>query len=211
MIRLALTLSLISSLSFGQSALDYSLYSKAIDSLIDVLDSNRDAVKRVIVIKKYEPYQNEISGFESSIRDTSEEIIRFTLGYDTSLVRLMKRDDIKTAILELEKGFYNTPELHESKFKLKTSVTTISNKNFNQFFNTKSKDKITIGWKNFYIKNPDVFGVYELSKVIYSGDYACFYLAHHAKGLYGSGNLVIMQKLGEGVWRLVAKIKLWVA
>ncbi len=152
-----------------------------------------------------------MEGFGSFISEGSVQAIGITIGYDTSLIRLVKQDDIKTAILKLEKGFNNTPELHESKFKLKTPVTTISDKTFKQFFDTKSKDKITIGWKNFYIKNPDVFGVYELSTVIYSGDYACFYLAHQAKGFYGSGNLIIMQKLGDGEWQLVAKIRLWVA
>jgi hypothetical protein len=71
-----------------------------------------------------------------------------------------------------------------------------------------SKGKINKGWKSFYEKYPGAHGVFEFSKIIYSGNYACFYAARYSGDFSARGDIVIMQK-ENGLWRILTYFNVW--
>jgi hypothetical protein len=188
MIRLTIILGLLTTLSWGQKALDYKLYSKVIDAYIEEGIKYKVTTIEVLIIRKYVPNENQASFYGKEFLDSDEQIIDMTLHYDTTKIRLLKDEHVRNTIRLLEKEFYATPTLDENRFLLNTTTKTITGKKFQSYFKTiYGRRKVDKGWKKLYKKYPGAQGIFEFSQIIYEADYACFYVARHSNGLSGSG------------------------
>jgi len=205
---LAYILFLIPISVLSQTELDYQLYSKVIDEIIDKWDFDRDTISKVILIEKFFPYENYGHGFKESLYDSPLEMVYWFIGNDTSRFNLINQMDVKKSIIKLDSLFMNTPTLNPSMFNLKTSVEAIPQRIFDSLFQDLFKRNFERGWKKFYKRFPTTFGVYELSRVSYSGDYACLYVAHRAKPLFGSGTMYILKEENSS-WKILAQFNLW--
>jgi hypothetical protein len=193
---------------FSQTELDYQLYSKVIDETIDKWDFDRDTISKVILIEKFVPYENYGHGFKESLYDSPIDMVHWFVGYDSSRLNLINQKDVKKSIIQLDSIFMNTPTLSPSMFNLKTPVEAIPQRRFDSLFKGLFKRNFDKGWAKFYKKYPSTFGIYELSRVSYSGKYACFYVAHRAKPLFGSGTMFILKEENNS-WEILAQFNLW--
>jgi len=210
MIRLTIILTLTTILTWGQTPLDYELYSIVIDDYTDQWDNNRDSITRAIVIRKFTPLENHVAWYGKDLFASSDETINVTVHYDTLAMRLIRDEKIKSGLIKLESDFYATPTLNGIAFKSKTPVTTITDKKYQAYFKTLFGRDIEKGWKRFYKQNPDVLGVYEFSKIIYADNYAVLYVGHHAGGLFGAGDIVILNKINDK-WIIVKYMNIWMS
>jgi len=208
MLRLTFTSILVVSLCHGQSTLDYQLYSKVIDSFITQGTKYNVETKEVIIFKKYFPAHNEISSLVKALQDTDVNTLKIMMNYDTLKLRLCNDESIRKAIFELERDFFNTPTLDEHKFTVKPTTKSMTVQQFQELFGKKTGKGIDKGWKHFYALNPGSHGIFEFSKIIISGNYACFYVGRHSNGLSGSGDIVVMQH-DNNVWRILEYFNLW--
>lgn len=210
MIRLTILLGLLTNLSFGQSDLDYELYSQVLNSFINEGLKYDEKTTQVVIIAKYVPDQNEASAYGEDFFHNNEQTINMVLHYDTMKMKLFKDDHVKTLLKQLEKYFFETPSLDKSKFKLAPTVSMITNRQFKRYFKTFFGRRTDKGWKRFYRKHPGSHGVFEFSKVVYVDNYACFYVGRHSNGLSGSGDLVIARRL-NGEWKIVTSVNIWMS
>jgi hypothetical protein len=208
MTRLTILLILLTNLSFGQTPLDYQLYSLAINNFINEGIKYDKKTTQVIVINKYIPDENEASVYGKEFLNGDEQQINMFLRYDTLKIRLLNDNHIADAMRSLEKEFYETPLLDKNKFNLNPPVTTITKRQFENYFKTLFGRKIEKGWRKFYKKHPGSYGVFEFSKITYSDNYACFYIGRHSNGLSGSGDIVIARKL-YGDWSIITYMNVW--
>jgi hypothetical protein len=193
---------------FSQTELDYTLYSKVIDEIVDKWDLDRDTISKVILMEKFLPSENYGHGFNESLYDSPLDMVYWVVGYDSSRLNLINQKDVKKSIIQLDTTFMNTPVLIPSMFNLKTSVETIPQKKFESLFRGLFKRNFDKGWKKFYKKYPTAFGIYELSRVSYSGEYACFYVAHRARPLFASGTMFILKEENKS-WKILSQFNLW--
>lgn len=210
MIRLTILLVLLTNLSFGQTELDYHLYSQVLNNFINEGIKYDEKTTQVVIITKYVPDENEASSYGEDFLDDDEQMINMVLHYDTLKIRLFKDDHVKDALMQLEKEFFETPSLDKSKFNLTPTVLTITNGKFESYFKRIFGRQIDKGCKRFYKKHPGSHGVFEFSKIVYNGNYACFYVGRHSNGLSGSGDLVIARRL-NGEWSIVTYVNIWMS
>ena len=210
MIRITTLLLLLTNLSFGQTDLDYQLYSQVLNNFVNEGIKYNEKTTQVVIINKYIPDENEISFYGKDFLDDNENSINMALNYDTLKIRLFKDDHVKEALKQLEKEFFDTPSLDKSKFNLTPTVSTITNGQFKSYFKTIFGRQIDKGWKTFYKKHPGSHGVFEFSKIIYKDNYACFYAGRHSNGLSGSGDLVIAKRL-NGQWSIITYVNIWMS
>jgi len=210
MIRLTLLLVLLTNLSFGQTDLDYQLYSKVLNDFINDGIKYDQKTTEVVIIAKYIPDENEAASYGDSFLDDDEHTFNMVLHYDTMKIRLFKDDRVRSVLRQLEKGFFETPSLDKSQFKLTPKVSTITNGQFKNYFKTVFGRRIDKGWKRFYRKHPGSHGVFEFSKVVYKDNYACFYVGRHSNRLSGSGDIVIASRLNEE-WNIVTSVNIWMS
>lgn len=210
MIRLTILLVLLSNLSFGQTDLDYQLYSQVLNNFINEGVKYNEKTTEVVIITKYVPDENETSAYGEDFLDDDEQTINMMLHYDTMKMGLFKDDQIKNGLKQLEKDFFETPSLDKSKFDLTPTVSTITNGQFKSHFKTIFGWRTDKGWKKFYKKHPGSHGVFEFSKVVYADNYAFFYVGRHSHGLSGSGDLVIVRRV-KGEWNIVTSINIWMS
>jgi hypothetical protein len=210
MTRLATLLILLTNVSFGQKDLDYELYSQVIDDFINEGVKYGERTTQIVIINKYIPDENEVSYYGKEFLDADEQLINMSLHYDTMKIRLFNDRRLRDAIRSLEKEFYESPLLDKSKFNVDPAVTMITKREFENYFKTPFGRKIDKGWREFYKKHPGSHGVFEFSKIIYSVDYACFYVGRHSNGLSGSGDLVIARKT-NGDWSIITYVNIWMS
>lgn len=210
MIRLTILLLLLTNLSFGQTDLDYQLYSQVLNNFINEGIKHEEKTTAVVIITKYVPDENEASVYGGNFLSDDERVINMVLHYDTMKMRLFKDDYVKNVLKQLEKEFFETPSLDKSKFNLALTVSTITNGQFRSYFKTVFGSRIDKGWKKFYKKHPGSHGVFEFSKVVYADNYACFYVGRHSNGFSGSGDLVIAKRL-NGEWHIITSVNIWMA
>ncbi len=210
MIRLTILLTLTTIFVQGQTPVDSEVYSIVIDDLTEQWNKGRDTIKRAIVIQKFTPLENHVSWYGKELFALSDEIINMTVHYDTLAMRLIRTEQIKNGLINLETVFYDTPTLNDKEFKSKTPVTTISDKKYHAYFKTLFGRDIDKGWKRFYKQNRDVLGVYEFSKIVYADNYAILYVGHHGGGLFGSGDIVILNKVNDK-WIIVKYLNIWMS
>lgn len=212
MMRLILLFTFLSTLSVGQTQVDYDLYSQAINSEINYGIKNGVKTTEVVIITRYVPDDNQISAYGSQFLDKEEQLIHMVLRYDTSKIRLFKDSQLRDAIRLLEKEFYETPKLDETKFNLDLTPAMfgITDQKFKGYFRTIFGKRIDKGWKKFYKRYPGSHGVYEFSKIAYRGEYACFYMGRHSNGLSGSGDMIIAKKL-KGNWTVINVVNIWMS
>lgn len=201
---------MLASLCHGQSALDYHLFSKEIDSFITEGVKYNVATKEVVVFKKYLPIENEITFFVNELQDTDINILRMLVNYDTLKLRLCADEYFRNAIFQLQKEFFNTPTLNEQRFLIAPAMKAMTAKQFRKLFGKNTSKDIDKGWKQFYKMNPGSHGIFEFSNIFYSGNYACFYRGRRSNGLAGSGDIVVMQR-DNNLWRILIYFNLWVA
>lgn len=190
--------------------MDYKLYSQVLNDFINEGMKYDEKTTQVVIINKYIPEENEASSYGKEFLDSEEQLINMSLHYDTMKIRLFKDKSVRNAIISLEKEFYDTPLLDNSGFNLGPTVKKITKRQFESYFNTPFGRKIDKGWRKFYKNHPGSHGVFEFSKIVYSGNYACFYVGRHSNGLSGSGNLVIARKL-NGDWNIVTYVNVWMS
>jgi len=200
----------MTNLVFGQTDLDYQLYSQVLNSFINEGIKLNEKTIQVVIINKYVPDENEASAYGESFLDDDEQTISMVLHYDTLKMKLFNDDHVKAALKQLEKEFFETPSLDKSKFHLTAKVSSITNQQFKNYFKTIFGKRIDKGWKRFYKRHPGSHGVFEFSKVIYANNYACFYVARHSNGLSGSGDLAIA-RIVNGEWRIVTFVNIWMS
>lgn len=209
-LRIALILIFVPTLTWGQSNLDYKLYSKVIEDYIAEGIKNDVATSEVVIMTKYIPTENEVSFYGKEFLKEDDKIINNVLFYDEVKIKLFRDEEIRKGIISLENKFFETPVLEANKFILEPKVIAISNKKFKSYFKTLFGRRILKGWKKFYKKYSGAHGIFEFSKVIYEGDYALFYVGRHCNGLCGSGDLVIMKKSNDK-WDIVTYLNIWMA
>ena len=210
MVRLTILLILLTNLSFGQTDLDYQLYSHVLNDFINEGIKYDEKTTQVVIITKYIPDENEVSFYGKDFLDDDEQTINMVLHYDTMKIRLFKDNHVKNALRQLEEEFFETPSMDKSKIKLTPTVSTITNGQFESYFKTIFGRRNDKGWKNFYKKHPGSHGVFEFSKIVYKDNYACFYVGRHSNGLSGSGDLVIVRRLKDE-WSIVAYVNIWMS
>lgn len=210
MVRLTTILTFLAGVSFGQTNLDYRLYSKAIQDFIDLGAKNDVSTTEVVVIDKYLPSESMISAYGDEILDGDNPLIQMAVHYDTSKIRVLKNEHVKRAIKSLGEIFLDTPKLDGRSLMLRPATITITNQQFQNYFKSKSGRQIEKGWKKFYRQHRGAHGVFEFSKIAYEDEYACFYVGRHSSPLSGSGDVVIMKKR-NGNWEVIAYINLWVS
>jgi len=210
MYRLTIILFFGVTVTYGQGTKDYALYSKVIDSFVNVGIQYKIKTTQVVVIKKFTPNQSEIPNYTSVLQDTSVQKIYAAAGYDSLKIKLFKDSFVKNAITTLEKDFFETPILDEGEFKLNCKTRTISQEEFQNLFTGKKKHRVDIGWDKFYKMFPGAHGIFKFSKIIYSGEYACFYASRSSGGLSGRGDIVVMKKDND-MWRILTYINIWMS
>jgi hypothetical protein len=198
MIRLTILLTFLGTSAFGQTSSDYELYSEVIQDFIDEGIKNQVTTSEVLIMEKYSPIENEISSWKEFMNIDDQ---------DTSLIR---GEEVIAGVAMLEKQFFETPALTADHILLKTTVKTLTNKQFNRYFTALFGKRIDRGWKRFYRKHPGAHGIFEFSQVVYNGGYACFYVGRHSNSLSGSGNLVIAQET-NGIWNVIKYFRIWVS
>ncbi|OFX85137.1 MAG: hypothetical protein A2W99_07045 [Bacteroidetes bacterium GWF2_33_16] len=208
--RLLVIFIFFSSVVFGQVESNYKIYSKVIDSFIDNWDSDRDTLTNVVLIEKFIPRENYLLSYYDIFykSETKEDITyrNWILKYDSSLINLVETESIKECLFNLENNLYNSPLLEKENLSLKTPFTLISSKRFDRFFIF----DIQKGWNKFYKKYPKSAGVFMLSRVEYSGNYACIYVEHHGGGLFGSGDILILKHENDN-WDILGLINVWIS
>jgi hypothetical protein len=112
--------------SFGQTDLDYKLYSQVLNDFIKEGIKYDEKTTQVVIINKYLPDENEVSFYGREFLDSDEQLINVSLHYDTVKIRLFKDKSVRDAIILLEKEFYDTPLLDNSKFNLRQTVKAIT-------------------------------------------------------------------------------------
>jgi len=210
MTRLTILLVLLTNLSFGQTDLDYHLYSQVLNDYINEGVKYDVKTTEVVIITKYAPDENEASAYGEDFLDDDEKTINMVLHYDTMKIRLFKDEKVKNALKQLENEFFETPSLDKTKFNLTPTVSTITNGQFEGYFKTIFGRRTDKGWKKFYKKHPGSHGAFEFSKVVYADNYACFYVGRHTNGLSGSGDIVIARRL-NGEWNIVISVNIWIS
>lgn len=210
MTRLTILLVLLTNLSFGQTDLDYHLYSQVLNDYIKEGVKYHTKTTEVVIIIKYTPEEIEVSAYRKEFLENDEETINRALHYDTMKMRLFNDDRVKSALTQLEEKFFDTPSLDNTKFNLIPTVSTITNRKFKGYFKTVFGRRIDKGWEKFYKKHPGAHGVFEFSKIVYADNYACFYVGRHSNGLSGSGDIVIARRV-NGEWRIVTSVNIWMS
>ena len=203
-----LILILITFNGWCQTTLDYQIYSIVIEDNVERNTKFKDKVTRVLIFNQLIPNGNIVEYYGESFYELDDNIRYSLLFYDTATIKLIESPSIKEGLLTLEQQFLKTPNLDETKFNLKLDVSTIPKHQFDEYFKSKSGNKVTKGWKKFYRKNPYVFGIYGLSKIIYVDNYALFYMEHSAYGLFGSGDIIILQNNDED-WKIIKTLNIW--
>jgi len=191
-----------------QTPMDYKIYSVVIEGNVGKIDFQRDSITRVIVFQQLVPNENEVEYYGEQFYELEDEVRYSMLFYDTNTIKLIENPDIKEGLLTLEQRFFLTPKMDEAKFHLKTNVTTITKSKFDKYFKSVFGNDVSKGWKRFYRKNPGVFGIYGFSKIIYVAKYALLYMEHRAYGLYGSGDIYILQK-DNAEWNIIKTLNIW--
>ncbi|MGC3946390.1 MAG: hypothetical protein QM762_18030 [Chryseolinea sp.] len=209
-IRLAILLTLSTSLSFGQTDLDYQLYSQVLNNFINEGLRYNEQTSQVVVINKYIPDENIASAYGEDFLGDDEHSIRMVLHYDTMKIRLFNDAKVKDVLKQLERDFFETPSLDENKFVLTTTVSAITNREFKSYFKKGFDRRTDKGWKKFYKKHPGSHGVFEFSKIVYADYYACFYVGRHSGGLSGSGDIVIAKRR-NGEWDIITSVNIWMS
>ena len=205
---LFLILVLLSLSAKSQSTLDYKLYSIALDSYFAKLNNTNKSFKQIIVICDYTPVSNYAWQYGAEFFANSDDSKNFKLHYDTALIRLLRIDSVKSGLIQLETDFFTAQVLESSQFETKIPVTTIKYRKYKRFFKSLLGKSIERGWEKFYKKYPASFGSFKFSKVVYSADYAFFYIGHQAGRLYGSGDIIILKQESNN-WRIVNYINVW--
>src|SRR5688572_22396790 len=103
MVRLTILLILLTNLSFGQTDLDYQLYSHVLNDFINEGIKYDEKTTQVVIITKYIPDENEASSYGEHFLDDDEQIINMVLRYDTMKIRLFNENHVKNALRTLEK------------------------------------------------------------------------------------------------------------
>lgn len=208
--RLALILIFISTVSWGQTTVDYKLYSIVIQDFIAEGIKYNVQTTEVVIITKFNPTENYVAYYGKEFIDGDEQLLEVSLHYDTTKIRIFKNEQIRQGIMALEQEFFQTPTLDESKFDLEPIVKGISSRKFQSFFKTIIGRRIEKGWERFYKKYPGSHGIFMFSKIIYEGDYAIFYAGRRSNGLSGRGDLIIMEKNNDN-WSIITYINAWMA
>lgn len=210
MLRLLVILTLTSARCLGQTNTDYQLYSTVIDSFINKGIEINISTTEAVVIEKYAPEENEVSLLIKLLQDTSVNRVSKVLRYDPIKISLCKDENFKAALINLEKSFFETPSLEKDKFKIKATPKLITFEQFKELFNSSTKKTNAKGWKYFYKLYPGSHGIFEFSKIIYQGNFACFYVGRHSGGLSGSGDIIVLKKINDS-WQLITYFNLWVS
>ena len=197
--------------SYGQSVDHYELYSKVVDSFIKTGIKYNVKTSQVIFVEKYVPRENEVELFSSMLFDTTNGTFLFNrYGYIVEKRLLFQDSNFKSSVQTLSREFDETPIIEATKFKLNTENITISNEEFYRFFRGKKRNSVDNGWRKFYRKYPGAHAVFEFSKIIFKGGYACFYAGRHTNGLNGSGDLYVLKKIGTE-WLIIFCFNIWMA
>lgn len=208
--RLLILITFLGPSVFGQSNKDYVLYSKVIDSFVNTGIKYNIKTTEVVVIEKFTPNESEVPNYTSVLQDTNAQRIYAAAGYDSLKIRLFWDPFVKNAIISLEKAFFETPTLDAGQFILNYKTKTLSQGEYENLFTGKKKHRVDKGWARFYKMFPGAHGVFKFSKIIYSGDYACFYAGRSSGGLSGRGDIVVMKKTND-MWRILTYINIWMS
>lgn len=209
MFRLALLLVLLTNLSFGQKDTAYQLYEHVINDFInDGLEQNI-RTNQVVIISKLMPEENWASEYGNHFLGSDDRTIAMWLRYDSAKIELIRDYNVREALMSLEKEFYETPTLDKNSFSLEPTTYALSHRRFKRFFKSIFEKKIDKGWKKFYKRYPGSYGVFAFSKVVFSGNYACFYTERRSNGLSARGDLVIAKRIDTN-WALFY-LNIWMA
>ena len=209
--RLFIALIFFSSFAYGQVNNDYEIYSSVINNLMYDWDSSRTHLTNVVIIEKFKPNENEVEEYIETLyrTDTKFDIDNrnWHLKYDSSLINLIQKESIRTALFELKRNFLETPIIEKEKLQLKYPFELISSARYDRFFFLRNIYK---GWDRFYKKYPKSAGVFNFSGIEYSENYACFYFERIAGGLFATGGIFILEKINES-WTIVTYLEIWVS
>jgi len=209
--RFLIVLFFFSSFAFGQVNKDYEIYSSVINSFMNNWDSSRIHLTNAVIIEKFQPKKNKIKEYVEMLYSTDTEFgidnRNWHLQNDTSLIKLIQLESVEESLFGLKKNFLETPVIESEKLNLETPHTLISSSRYNSFFFLRKHKN---GWKKYYKKFPKSAGVFSLSRIEYSENYACFYIEHMAAGLHGSGRIIILKKINNS-WEIRADLEVWLA
>ena len=211
MIRIFIViLAFITSAAQAQTAVDYRLYSIFVRNFIDEGLKYEIHTSKVVIITKFAPTENWASYYGKDFFESDQKTFSSSLRYDTTMIELFKHNHVKAALMRLEQQFYDTPILEEGKFDVGVEVNSMSIRQFDRYFRGISGNRIDNGWKKIYRKYPGSYGVFEFSKIIYEGEFACFYVGRRSGGLSGSGDLIICRRTSND-WVIARVVNIWMS
>lgn len=174
-------------------------------------DSSRTHLTNVVIIEKFKPNENEVEEYIETLyrTDTKFDIDNrnWHLQYDSSLIILIQKESISTALFELKRNFFETPKIVKENLQLEYPFELISSARYDRFFFLRNIYK---AWDRFYKKYPKSAGVFNFSGIEYSENYACFYFERIAGGLFATGGIFILEKINES-WTIITYLEIWVS
>ena len=208
--KLYLIITIILFVASAQSQnLDYKIYSIVLNNT--TLNWTKD--ETIILINKLEQNQDFslIKEFTNEKKDMPDwainELYNMTRKDSIFREKLLYDYDLKKAISGLISQFNNHPKLEIKNMQTNKKLVSISVKKYYRYFGKKHYKKT--GWKNVR-EDYDSNWIVELSKINYSGKFACLYYAHYCGSLCGLGELLILEKDGEE-WKIIGELDLWMS
>ncbi len=185
------------------------LYELAIEQRLNYVDDNRDSLTSIILIEQFQGEWLEfahtaVGGMNELAQESDKKLFYSAIYYKEEGIKLFNENpQLFRLISELDRVFTEPPTLNDSTLSLSlpTKIT-----NYREF-NANKVDKL---WKKFYRKYPSTFGFFELSQVVYDGDFACFYMGHHVMNLYASGDIIFLKNV-KGTWKIIYQMNLWMS
>ncbi|PIB34582.1 hypothetical protein BFP72_03735 [Reichenbachiella sp. 5M10] len=184
------------------------LYELAIEQRLNYVDEDRDSLTSIILIEQFQgdwlEFAHAAVGGINELTQEDKNLFYSAIYYKEDEIKLFNNNpELFRLIAELDRVFTEPPTLNDSTLSLSlpTKIT-----NYREF-NANKVDKL---WKKFYRKYPSTFGFFELSQVVYDGDFACFYMGHHVANLYASGDIIFMRNV-NGTWEIIYQMNLWMS
>jgi hypothetical protein len=206
----AKTITILSSIcifGYSQTDEDYYIYSSVINYAINNYDKGKTLPASLLVKKRIE-LKEYVQDIQQVIEDLyiDKEYRNWKLNYDTTSLRIVENESVRKCLTNLKQSISDIPTIDCTQLDLKVPSCSISNFKFNRLF----LFGVQNGWDKFYKRYPKSAGVFSLSKVVLTDDFACLYVEHEFGGLAASGDIMILNKRNS-TWTIILSINVWVS